>query len=165
MTPHTVSMEDMSGLQAFTTKPHCWNTCRMWPGIVLLNVPFSVNDAYTGVKVTHATGTNTTPILSQALPFELCVWMFFFFLYSSARRTWHPWFSKSILNVDLSDHSKLFHFVSPSQRSSGPSALFLDVDMSLSLCVVLTRVVKNINTWTLFQVFKTKWSSLWQLLV
>lgn len=79
MTPHTVSMEDMSGLQAFTTKPHCWNTCRMWPGIVLLNVPFSVNDAYTGVKVTHATGTNTTPILSQALFLELCVWMFFFF--------------------------------------------------------------------------------------
>lgn len=36
---HTIAIEDGSGLLAgqfsihsLTTKPHCWNTCRMWPG-------------------------------------------------------------------------------------------------------------------------------------
>lgn len=36
-----------------------------------LHVPFSINGTFVDMQVSHAMGTNTTPMVSQMLAFEL----------------------------------------------------------------------------------------------
>ena len=90
MMHHTFSIGDRSGLQArpvkhthsMPTKPRCCNSCRMRPGIVLLNLEFlgrvivlmavyispkfqhkpqCINGTFIDMQITHAVGTDAPP--------------------------------------------------------------------------------------------------------